>query len=370
MPNFNYPQKTRQAQHGISLVEILLALLLGIIILLGTTKAFKHLNNNNQLQLTQNSLQNTADMTLAHFSNRLENALTMPCGSLQALQKSGKLHIESLTKGHGDKTITRKHENLIKRLIRGTGVQITQKDIVIGEQKLHTDDLTFITAKEHFLVTKTVTSATTEILFNTNFITEPKDTIGIAKRDAQIFLITDCKNTNIFSAIVRYQESQGHSNLKLENIYGPGMSNYQKNKLAMISPLLARTISIDDRHNLDDKMIFDRNIGNTLMNDVLLMRLIFGIDSVGDDGVADTYITAAQLNTQTAPSKITSIQIHLLVQVPSFQKSFNTPESYTISIPDTKAEIPSSGNIPMQSITFSDRIARKVFSKTIALYSP
>ncbi len=367
MPSSNYLRKTHQSQRGVSLVEVLLASMLGIIVLLGTTKIFKHLSNNSQIQLSQNSLQNTADMALSHFSNRLQNALTMPCGFLQHLQKTGAIKIHNLIGGKGHKTLTNKHEVMINQLINGIGMRVTQKNITIAEQQWHTDDLTFITAKEHFLVDKIINKSTNTLYFNNHFSTEPKGDAWLAKGYAQPFLITDCQQSEVFLAQIGYRKAQGYSDLQLQILNETELSSYPKNKLVMVSPLNATILSIDEKYNLNDKMIFDQNIGNTLMNDVLLMRLIFGIDSVGNDGITDKYITAAQLTSQTPPSKITSIRVNLLVQVPSFQKSLNTPESYSVELPDTTKPIPGSGKIPVQTLTFKDRILRKVFSRTITL---
>lgn len=368
MRNFSPKLNSAKQQQGVSLIEILLALALGIVILLGATRAFKQMVSSSNIQLNNNTMQRTADMALSHLSYRLRNATAMPCASIQQLQQTGKINIHDLTGGKGKKRISATHQAVITKLFQGSGITSKQKNITVNNQTLHTDNLTFLTAKERFLVNHNVTTTPKEITLSTKLMTKPTGLLLPRDKTDHPFLITNCKQADVFLAKAFYKKSKGRYNFTINTTNSPQFnSTYPNNTITMVSPLNINTIDIDDQSNLSDKLIFDKSTGNTLMNDVVLMRIIFGIDSTGNDGVADKYLTTKQLPSIGDTEIITSMNISLLVQAPRYQRHLNVPASYSVQLPDTSKAIPNSGIIPMQTITFKDRILRKVFTQTITL---
>lgn len=126
----------------------------------------------------------------------------------------------------------------------------------------------------------------------------------------------------------------------------------------MIAPVLVSQIWVSNG-DLHGGSALAADAG-ALMDNVELIRLIFSVDKDGD-GLADTFVTASQVGGLPADNAIVSADIYLLTRV-SQADSINITGDYKLTLPVTNKEI---GQNLMQEVTFTDKIPRKVFMRSV-----
>lgn len=360
MRNYNFLNK----QSGVSLIELMLAMVLGIIVIFGVTQSLISMSQSSRVQSRNAELLETADTALSYLSFRARNSLSTPCERYSKLHSSG-LTIQGLAGDIASETITPTQAAAIQNLINGFGITITPRAVArnFGSTYINynTDDITLVSIGERLFPTTDVTFMSKEVEIGGTFATSQ---VG----NKTLYAITDCKKMDVFRA--KRVEESGATKLKfMVNAADPTKSTdikaaYRIDDLSIVSPLDIAEISVTDDGRLIDKTVFRDNSGS-LMNNVDLIRVLIGVDNT-QNGIIDQYITAPQIDDLDNTSTVISADIYLLVKASNADTSIDS--SYDIYLPDTTVEI-SGGNsaLPqMEKITITDKIQRKVFMRSIA----
>lgn len=365
-----YSFKTNQSQQGMTLLEILIASALGVVIVLGVSRSMTALSQSSGVQQGQNNVQQTADLALSYLGLRLRNALSTPCNQLNALDaiNVNTLRDSTATPATPD-PMTATDQTNINNLTVGHGVSVTQAAITLNGiavsqangtavAAVTTDNISLISAKDKLRlngesgIPQPGTNAITTLTIQGLFPPANND-------NDSLYAITNCENMDVFRA----NRAEAGSTTTLTTVPNTQFSiNYRGTEAALVSRLSASTIGIDNNGNLFDRPMFGAVAGNTLMDDVELMRILFGVD-IGNDGLVDQYITASQLAGLAANVRVLTAEIFLLVQTDNANAA--VPASYTLTIPDTSANLPNTGAIPMHTLTITDRVMRRVFSRSV-----
>lgn len=356
MHNFNRPQK------GISLIEILIALLLGVVILFGATRSLSGMISSSRLQMGNNDMQQTADTALSYIGHRLRNALSTPCDKLSILHTNGKLNISTLTGKVSNETITLGQQAIIKNLLNGHGILVSAKERTLAGKKYKTDNLIIINT-----VQRAVILSDTGMDYPTINLAEALPYSRLAG-NRSLFAVTNCESMDVFRGTLN---ATGKKITPFNNADGTKTGfreNYRPIESSMVSRVAVSEIKISKNGNLLDKTLF-KNSGGSLMGDVELLRALFSVDAKGNDGIADSYVSAAQVNALPAGQDIISAELFLIVKNGQPDKSV-VPASYSINIPKTdvdknhfKGDIFADAN--SDTLTFTDRVMRKLFVRTI-----
>lgn len=363
-----YNLSLSKKQNGLSLIELMIALGLGIVVIFGVTQSLISMSLSSRVQSRNAELLETADSALSYISFRMRNALSTPCERYAKID-STELHIQGLAGNFGGEDISAPQATAIADLINGTaagqglGITVTStqvsRDFGAGNNDYGTDNITLVSIGDRLTPETDVTFKTTAITIDGTFVS-PR--VG----NNTLYAITDCKKMDIFRA--SRTVNSGKTSLGFMGVGTPTGTNiesaYRVADLSIISPLDVAEISVNSNGNLIDKTIF-KNSGGALMNNVDLIRILFGVDH-GGDGITDQYVTANQLNTLVG-STIMSADIFMLVRVPTADAAYS--DNYTVSLPNTSQAIgagSSSNAMPeMEEITITDKVQRKVFMRSV-----
>lgn len=364
-----YNYKIRRSQRGVTLVELLIASTLGIIIVLGVSRSMTSMTQSSRVQLTQNTLQQTADLALSYLELRLRNAMATPCNQFNQLEQ---LQISPLVEAGKISTTA---QTKINHLITGLGIDVEQntniplEGISVKDSNGNTvanpatDNILLIGAADRLRldgesgIPEPSATSTSILTIKGKFTPSSHD-------NKKLYVITNCQQMNIFRAS---RSPAGTVPMTLTTAPNTTfLINYRGKESALVSRLSAATLGIDRNGNLYDKPIFKTTAGNTLMDDIQLIRLLFGVDTHGNDGIIDRYITANQLSELAASANILTAEVFILAKASDSKSSTVMPPSYTLSIPDTSKNLPDTGAIPTQTLTITDRVMRKVFTRSVA----
>ncbi|MGY0398997.1 MAG: PilW family protein [Ostreibacterium sp.] len=341
--------KIKKYQKGLSLIELMIAMVLGIIVILGVSQGLTTMMLSSRAQLNNNSLQQTSDVALSYIGFKLRNALSTPCeqfGRTNRLTVGGMNNLANAT--------------TVENLIKGRGVAIQQNIVGIGGQSMSTDDIELIESKDRLFITGD-TGITNPVIQASGQFNDYNQANWLNQHP--LYIITDCQTIDVFQAASVGLNSgattiTASANTKFK-------STYRERNSAMVAFLEASKIRIDANGNLSDTPLFATGAGGqSLVSDVETMRILFGVDAAGDDGIADRYITASELASLSTNINVVSAEIYLLVHAQN--GSTAVPASYTITLPDTAKPIPANGTIPQQTFTFTDRVMRRVFSRSVS----
>lgn len=353
MHNFNLKQK------GVSLIELMIAMALGIIIIFGATRALSSMLISSRVQISNSDMQQTADIALSYIGYRLRNALSTPCDQLSVLNQKGRLNINTLKGGLGGETITNDDEATIKKLLEGHGIAVKSEDRTIAGQTLSSDELTIASANERILI-----SGDTGL---ENPVVKLASSFADSRSGSQtLFAITNCESMDIFRGELKNNEIKPMNDASgNQTVF---RENYRSLESTMVSRVDVAKIKVSSDGSLMDNAVF-KNSGGSLMTDIELLRVIFAVDSKGNDGIADKYISAKELDELSTNHKVISAEIFLIVKDGNPDKTA-VPDSYLLKIPKTnlesdnfKGDIYSDDNV--DTLTFTDNIRRKLFVRTV-----
>lgn len=353
MHNFNLKQK------GVSLIELMIAMALGIIIIFGATRALSSMLISSRVQISNNDMQQTADVALSYIGYRLRNALSTPCDQLSVLNQKGRLNINTLKGRQGSETIDEKEETFIKELLKGHGIAVESEDRTVAGQTLSSDKLTIASANERVLVSGDTGLENPEVKLAGPFADNRSGS-------QTLFAITNCESMDIFRGELQTNEIKPMNDANgNQTVF---RENYRSLESTMVSRVDVAEIKVSRDGSLMDKPIF-KNSGGSLMTDIELLRVLFSVDSQGNDGIADKYISAKQLAELPTNHKVISAELFLIVKDGNPDKTA-VPDSYLLKIPKTnltsddfKGDIYADDNV--DTLTFTDNIRRRLFVRTV-----
>ncbi len=332
--------KQGKSQKGLTLIEMMIALTLGLVVIAGVIGGMGALSTSGRTQINNNNLQESGNMALDYIAFQLRNTLSAPCERFSEAKKIGELSINiSDVKTDTDKAISYSpiaNANDLENMIKQLGVRIKTTNVRVNKQTLTTDNLTFFGIDNQFF-----------------------DIDSSSIKDDKYYVVTDCEKIKII---------QGSA------VKASGMS--------IVAPLMASVISIKkngdtgrNRNTLYIRSLF-KTRAERLMDNVEAMRIFFGVDeykrdvftgtySKGQDGVLDGFKTAKEIEDdikdKTDNYQIISAEIYVLVRAD--QPDYSGPDSYIVYLPRTDKDI---DNINDDSeITFTDSVPRKVFNRSV-----
>lgn len=355
-------------QQGVSLIELMIALGLGVIIIFGATSSLSTMISSSRVQMSSNDMQQTADRALSYITYRLRNALSTPCDQLNILNDNGKLNINELSgkPSHtvksktfkSDEDISSDDAKRIKELLEGQGIDVKQVKRNIAGKDYDNDELAIVNTHGRLFIDGSTGLVNPKVKLQENF---PDSVVG----NNSLFAITNCEGMDVFRGVV--------NNKKIYPTNAEFSENYRELESSMVSRLEVSEIKIDNDGYLLNKTLFknaDKDAdkdADKLMPDVELIRVFFAVDAKGNDGIADKYIPANQLKNLKAGEKVISAEIFLVIKDGS-------PESNAVS-KDTSLKIPKSdiakitGDIyeddNVDTITFDDNVMRRLFVRSV-----
>ncbi len=323
--------KQVKSQKGVTIIELLIALVLGVTVIMGVVRGVSALSNSSRVQINNNELQETGNTALDYVSFQLRSAFASPCSNvLNAKGKSKYLTIDLPDITNTPKTLydetTITDKDKLKALIEGRGISIKPTDNGNG---LLTDNITFWGTKARLIDPTKDTD-----------IKKPFD----AKRP---FAVSDCE--------------------KIEIVNGAAA---KASSMAIKSPLVANVISVKDGE-LSVRDLYGSK--ETLMQGVEAIRIFFSVDNVKydkyaniyimdkHDGVVDELKTASQLNDV---DEVISAELFVLVRG---DWNINTQSNKKLYFPKTDGTISDITKDTDSVISFNDKIPRKVFTRSINL---
>ncbi|PIE44781.1 MAG: hypothetical protein CSA44_03145 [Gammaproteobacteria bacterium] len=351
---YNYNLSKRQK--GLNLIELMIALVLGIIVIFGVTRSLVAISVSSRIQSRNAELQETADAALSYIAYRLHNALSSPCERYSKIGGTGQLNIRPLTGGFaniGDtETISATQATDIRNLINGFGINVTPTPVTRSfggaSVNVNTDDITLINIDDRLFPTTNVDFTTTVINFNGTFTNT---------RAGTLYAITDCKTMDIFRA--SRAVSAGNTTLTLA---APVIQKaYRRGDLSIVSPLDVTTISVDANRRLSDDTLFIPS-GGALMDNIELIRVLFGVDKKGN-GIIDQYIIPSQLTGLPTGTTVLSADIYMMVRAPG-NSDMAYDDNYQLKMPNTTTAI-TGGTPAMETFTITDQIPRHVFMRSV-----
>lgn len=358
MHNYNLSNR----QNGLSLIELMIALVLGIIVIFGVTQSLIAMSVSSRVQSRNAELLETADSALSYISFRMRNALSTPCERYVEIEDALTIHgLAGTVNVQGsptDEIITATQNTQISNLIRGLGISVASNNVTRnfgnGASNFLTDDITLVSIGDRKMTDG-------DVLYNTTSVTVDGTFVSPRVGNETLYAITDCEKMDVFRAARTV--ASGVTTLNFMKPGDPTGTNiraaYRTADLSIVSPLDVTQISVNDSGQLTDRTIF-KTSGGALMDNVELIRVLFGVDN-GTDGIVDQYISAAQLASMPN-STVMSADIYMLVRVPSADPAFSA--NYNIELPRTDTAI--SGALPaMDNINVTDKVQRKVFMRSV-----
>lgn len=358
----------KKQQAGASLIEIMIALALGIIIIMGATSSLVAITSSSRLQLGNNDMQQTADTALAYIGTRLRNALSTPCDKLSKLQTVGRLNFNTLVGEVGipgkttKEKISNDQKNTIEKLLKGRGIVVKSEKKTLAGKNVKSDSLIIASLSDRVAVNGDTGLDAPTVKLSGDFPTDNNT-------NDTLYAITNCDSMDIF---------RGTVNNKVLTPWNADPSkptttfreNYRSIESSMVSRVTLSEIKISNTGSLLNKNLL-KSGSIALMEDVELLRILFAIDTQGDDGIADSYISAADMTALPASSraKIISAELFLVVKN-GYPDNSAVPANYSLKVPKTdlagnqfKGDIFADKNV--DTLKFSDRVMRRLFIRTV-----
>lgn len=340
MHNFNL----RKSQNGVTLIELLIALALGVIVIIGVSQGLLSMTNSSRLQTNNSTLQENGDSALSYVAFKMRNALSTPCDRYSRYMNKDGLYFDNKNIADYEPNDSSFNEDL-RKMVGGLGVKVENTSGTLG----NTDKITFIGTGQRLFTSADTDYASTRV--------DVKGVFAYSGTESDaVYVITDCKNMDIFQATPpTATPTTGTTTLTLN-------SNIKRkyDAGAMVAPLDVAEIYVNN-NKLYSKNFFTSRPGGPLLDNVELIRMIFSVDEDGD-GRADRYITAKQVDALNGTNThILSADVYLMVRLANTEVAM--PDSYDLFMPNSSSDI--TGNF-MEKFTFTDKIPRKVFSRSIA----
>ncbi len=346
--------KLQKQQRGLTLIELLVALVLGVTVILGVSQGLMSMSLSSRIQNDNARLQGDADSALSFIAFKIKNSISTPCERLALLNKStDKLTIHDLegsatSSGGATETINATQATAITEMLKGQGMAITQRNVSgsIGNVATpSTDDITLVSAEERFYTSDDVTYESDSVSIDGKFP-------SARGSNETLYAITDCAYMDVFRA--NRSESGSKTTLTFDN----AMKRKYPAKSSMVSVLDVSQIRVDNQKRLINQTLFKRSPG-PLMDNVELIRVLFGVDN-DFDGITDQYVTSSQLDTLGSVD-IVSADIYMMIRIPG--KNNDVPESYKLYMPNTSA---GSNAGAMQEFEITDQVKRRVYTQSVA----
>lgn len=352
-----YSFSKKITQKGFSLIELMIAMALGVVVITGVTQSLTAILNSSRIQTASNDMQETADIALSYISREIRNSLSSPCQQFRLLNINQSLIVQPVTGTVDGESIDANDD--IPGLVTGLGIRVTAKGLNKSLGNINnpsTDDLTMITAGDRLLITGQVLKGTSSVNLEGHF----SDKFS----NDSLYAITDCQHLDIFRA-TRTKPSSTNPNTTLTFSSNTNITRaYRDYNSAMISPVDVKELLINENTELVNKTIFKRS-GGPLISNIELVRILFGVDSSGTDGIIDRYITARQLNDLNNSDAIISMELSIMVRSSDTTPNPSVPD-YTLQMPNT-ATSDMTTDIAMQNFNFTDHVLRKVFTRSVTL---
>lgn len=346
---YNFNQKMKKSQRGLTLIELMVALALGVIVIIGVSDGLLSMTKSSRLQTRNAELQEKADTALSYIGFSLRNALSAPC---ERFAEVDKLTVSSQINGNwnGDNVKT---TDKVAKLFTEKGLRVGANNIskkLEGSSKTYrSDNITWVATEGRMPLVNDVTFGSKKLEINAKL---PRSRIT----SESLYAITDCDNMDIFraKASTNGKTLTFRSGTEIIPRYAVGSS--------MVASVDVSEIKVENDGRLVQKSLFKRS-GGPLMEDVELIRIVFSIDNDGD-GITDRYVTANQLNNLPADNKVLSADIYMMVKTGNANPAI--PASYELKMPNTAADIQAGAGF-MQTFTITDKVQRKVFMRSVAL---
>lgn len=381
----------KKTQYGLSLLELMIALALGLVVLLGVSQSMIDMSWSSRAQLEKNNMGQTADIAFSYLAQQMRSALGSPCESIKTINANRKLTVHSLVGKKGG-TIDSQMSADIANIIRNHGIGIVDQTdakahVTINGQTKTTDQIiSFSTGTPVQISGETGIENPRVTIAGTDIFNQYAETTATATTLKEIlFAVTDCKNMDIFRA-ESIQQASGNTVItaarppkqKGQKQQNANFNvNYRAVDTALLAPVAISTYRIESPKSGDKnqasggrlygQLLYNQNSSNNLLDSVEMMRVLFGVDAAGDDGVVDTYITASQLSALPSNNTLVTMEIYLLISADGQRSNPAVSSKIEVKMPDTTKPIPQSGEIPMETLTFSDHVLRQVFTRTITL---
>ncbi len=331
--------KQGKSQKGVTLIELMIALALGLVVIAGVVSGMSALYGSNRTQINNNNLQETGNMALDYITFQLRSALASPCDRFSVTNKTGDLTLSVTLPSASDAkdTSVTKTEDL-KEMIQHLGVRVLTTEVKVDGKKLKTDNVTFFGTDNRF------------------FDINPDKAVI---KDTDYYVATDCKKIDIV---------QGSA------VESTGMD--------IIAPLMVSAISIHKNSDTgrNRNTLYVRNLfssrADRLTDNVEAMRILFGFDrytldqftgkySMGQDGIVDGFKTAKEVEDDIKAKRdnyqIISAEIYVLVRAD--EPDYSSPSNYTVYLPRTDKGIDKINED--SQIAFTDNVPRKVFTRSV-----
>ncbi len=327
--------KQGKSQKGITLIELMIALTLGLVVIAGVISGMGALSASSRTQMNNNNLQEAGNTALDYITFELRSALASPCDRYSVVNKMNGLSV-NLSGVAADSYSPVANASDLEQLIKHLGIRIKTTDVRVDKQTLKTDNLTFFGTGNQFF-----------------------DINSSRIKNNSYYVVTDCE--------------------KMEIMQGSGV---KASGMEIVAPLVASVISIKkngdtgrNRNTLYVRPLF-KSRAERLMDNVEAMRVFFGIDeyqrdaftgvySMEQDGVLDSFKTAKEIEDDIENNRdnyqIVSAEIYVLVRAD--KPDYSSPSSYTVYLPRTDKTIDKVNED--SEITFTDSVPRKVFTRSV-----
>lgn len=339
-------------QKGVTLIELMIAVALGALVIIGVASSLSSMNLSNNTQMTQNNIQQDSKLVLDFYETQIRKSASSVLNSLS--------------------TTLPKHINVQTRSTTVSGSPLGVQDFIAGVIPEANNTITLIFSGDKYGLNPTT---------NQTFMDRRPFRLSRALPARYVngmvvtFMISDGERVDVFDA------SLGISNPGQPPRLTPltGLSMTYKIEDALLTPLSFVNYSVNAPNLIERDLTFNRR--NTIATNVDAVEYIFGIDrSVGgaSDGSVDMYATSADIRAnQNLARGIISVDVYLLTRdsenrIDVTISSSPNPRNNTVntfSMPNPAARIVgSTGVIPMAApLTFIDRIPRKLFRRTITM---
>ncbi len=341
--------KQEKPQKGVTLIELMIALALGVIVIVGVMDGMLSLTYSNRTQITANALQERGNTALDYLTFQLRSALSSPCDRYKSMKAADTLGAGSETKE--------------KRMLNGLGIEVAEEN--------GSDSITFLTAGErNFLVNEAINFTSSQLEAVNSFSKNVED-------KELTYVLTNCKAMDVIKATM---EKSNNKVLKFTDGAGAIQHQYEANSATMVAPLSIAKLYIKDNKLYEE----GGDVANgPLVDDIEQMRLFFAVDETGNN-VVDKILTTAQVAAKVAAfnkkydeylasrtsgtpkpepvisDSIISAEIYLVVRADEADAK-TVPKSYTLNIP---TGFDSSGKVTTEEKTFTDQIPRKIFRRS------
>ncbi|PID63014.1 MAG: hypothetical protein CR974_02545 [Gammaproteobacteria bacterium] len=323
--------KQKKSQKGVSLIELMVASALGVVVIMGVSDGMMSMSRSSRVQIEDNSLQEKGVVGLDYITAQFRGAIGAPCDRFSAAETTGTLDFEG-----GDPQL--------EDLVKGRGIRLAQTATVTiagADKPVLNDGITYLeSGNRRFLGNTRITYDSGSLVADDNFEQGTKD-----------YVITNCQSMDIFRGT-----SAGDRTLTFAT--GSIRHRYEANSSTMIAPLSRGTITVANNELRKTNNPPIGNAAGPLMEGVEAMRLLFGVDTDGDN-VVDRQMTAEQVESEN-PEAIISAEVLLLIRADRPNPS-NTKKPYTLQWPKS---IKSDGTWELEDISFSDQVPRKIVTRS------